>query len=220
MAPVAGRPAAGVLFDLDGVIVDSRRPVALSLNHMLEQHGRAARPDDELHPWIGAPIHDIVAGLFGDGTTDDEVDAGTATFRAHYDVAKLEHTTVQPGMAELLAELAGRATLVVATSKPKPSADSLLEHLGLAGHFHAIVGPELSARSEPKKVTMERAVAALNGQDVRVMVGDTPYDVVAGHHHGLPVVGVTWGIGTADQLAEAGADAVVDTPQQLGEALG
>lgn len=213
--PVVEGGATGLLFDLDGVIVDSRAPVARSLNFALAAHGREERPVEELHPWIGAPIHDILRGLLGEGASEDEVDAGVAAFRERYTVASLEDTTVQPGMDEALAELSRRARLVVATSKPQPHAIRLLEHLGLAGCFSAIVGPALEARSEPKTVTMQRAVEALDGEGRRAMVGDTPYDVVAGHANGIPVIGVTWGIGERGQLREAGADAVVDTPGEL-----
>ena len=51
------------------------------------------------------------------------------------------------------------------------------------------------------------------------MVGDTRYDMVAARAHGLHGVGVTWGIGTAAELREAGADVVVDRPEELAAAV-
>jgi phosphoglycolate phosphatase len=54
---------------------------------------------------------------------------------------------------------------------------------------------------------------------IGVMVGDRHHDVDAGRAHGLHTIGVTWGIGSAAELGEAGADHVVDAPSQLEELL-
>lgn len=45
-----------VLFDLDGVLVDSRVPFARGVNHALTSHGLAARPERELHQCLGPPF--------------------------------------------------------------------------------------------------------------------------------------------------------------------
>ena len=210
-----GRRAA--LFDLDGVIVDSREPVARSLNDALEAHGRPALPFEELHPWIGAPIHDIIRRLFGSDSSEEDVDAGVASFREAYTSRFLTDTPVQPGMADMLDEVAGHLRLVVATSKPQPHAHQLLEALGLARTFDSIVGPALEARSEPKRTTLERALAELGPADRRVMVGDTRWDIQAAKHLGVPIFAVTWGIGRREELADA--DAIFDTPESLRRRL-
>ena len=45
------------------------------------------------------------------------------------------------------------------------------------------------------------------------MVGDRLFDVVGAHANGLPAIGVTWGIGTAEELRDA--ERVIDTPDEL-----
>ena len=51
------------------------------------------------------------------------------------------------------------------------------------------------------------------------MVGDTRFDVIGAHAHGLACIGVLWGIGSEEELREAGADLLVATPQDLLAAL-
>jgi phosphoglycolate phosphatase len=51
------------------------------------------------------------------------------------------------------------------------------------------------------------------------MVGDRLFDVRAAHAHGLPCIGVLWGIGSSEELTEAGADALIATPDRLPEAV-
>jgi phosphoglycolate phosphatase len=51
------------------------------------------------------------------------------------------------------------------------------------------------------------------------MVGDRSFDIVGAHACSIPAIGVSWGIGGAEELATAGADAVVDSPSQLPDAV-
>ena len=51
------------------------------------------------------------------------------------------------------------------------------------------------------------------------MVGDTAYDVVGARAHGIDTIGVTWGYGTREDMAAAGAVALAETPQELHRLL-
>jgi len=224
---------SAVLFDLDGVLVDSRTAIARSLNHALVTLGRPARPEAELHPLIGPPLHEAFAELLaGRGPrpvhapdaedAEDEVDRAVGHYRERYRTACVEETLPMPGVAEALAALAPRLPLAVATSKPVEFARPILEILGLAGWFRGVEGPSLAARSEPKAHTVARALAALGPEARRgrvALVGDRLHDVVAGRAHGLLTIGVTWGIGSATELREAGAERLVTRPAELIELL-
>jgi phosphoglycolate phosphatase len=127
------------------------------------------------------------------------------------------------GMAELLAALRPDVRRGVATSKPDTFAVPILETLGLRHLFGPVVGPSLDARGEPKRETVARALLALGAVGATssiAMVGDRRHDVVAGQAHGLVTVGVLWGIGDREELEEAGADHVVETPAELAQLLG
>jgi phosphoglycolate phosphatase len=52
------------------------------------------------------------------------------------------------------------------------------------------------------------------------MVGDRRYDVIGAAAHGVVCIGVLWGIGSEEELREAGAEAIVRAPEELGELLG
>ena len=51
------------------------------------------------------------------------------------------------------------------------------------------------------------------------MVGDTIFDVLGAKHHGIPVIGVSWGYGKVEEMEQAGADAIVHTMEELLEVL-
>jgi phosphoglycolate phosphatase len=202
-----------ILFDLDGVLVDSRVPITRSLNAALAAHGHPGRPAAELHQFIGPPLHEAFRRLTG----EQEVDGYVTAYRDRYRVKMGAETVVVDGIPELLAGLAHPA--VVATSKPKALAEPLLEALDLRRHFVAVEGPSLSADGEAKATTIGRALAALAPAACPVMVGDRLHDVPGAAAHGLACIGVLWGIGSRAELVGAGAAAIAATPAELARML-
>ena len=207
-----------VLFDLDGVLIDSRVAIVRCIEHGLREQGVAVPPAAELERFIGPPLVDAFAELAG----PDLAAACLASYRERYVHSSLEETAAVPGAREALAEIAARVPVAVATTKPRAFAEPLCERLGLAEHLRAIAGPELNAPEEVKTVTVARALAALGfapGADVP-LVGDRSHDAEAAAANGIPCVGVRWGIGDEAELRAAGASPNVDRPPDLAAALG
>jgi phosphoglycolate phosphatase len=188
------------------VLVDSRRAFANCVNHALTSVGVAARPDAELHPFLGPPLHATFAQLAGPSHADACVEAYRTRYREH----AAAETEVFPALREALDALDDE--LVVVTSKPAALADALLRAVGLRELFAAVFGPSLAERAEPKEVTLARA---LDAHAPRVLVGDRYFDITAARAHGLRAIGVLWGIGSESELRAAGADAIACTPAEL-----
>jgi phosphoglycolate phosphatase len=213
-----------VVFDLDGVLVDSRGPIAACINDALEALGLVPEPDAALHGWIGHPLRDVFAALLAARGADPAlVPELVAAYRERYRTVSIEQTRLFPGVAEAVHALAARLRLAIASSKPEAFSRPILEAVGLAGAFADVLGPPLDeTHREDKTVTLGRALAALGVEGRRsggpwraAMVGDRRFDVAAAHAHGLAAVGVLWGIGDARELAAAGAHALVATPRDL-----
>ena len=210
-----------LLFDLDGVIADSRYAITRSINHALEVHELPTQPENELERYIGPPLlhsfSEILAGL----DADPRLAKGcVAAYRDRYtDACRLE-TTVYPGVDRVVERLAEQLPLAVATSKPSLFADLILTELRLRDSFRAVVGPALDATSEPKRTTVARALDALGRPGTAAIVGDRHHDVAAGQANDIATIGVTWGFGSREELEAAGADLIVDTPAALLDQLG
>jgi phosphoglycolate phosphatase len=217
MAPSAA--LAAVFLDLDGCLVDSTAAIATCLNHALAEVGLPPRPVGDLVRFIGPPLPEGIATLLAEAEADlGLVPTCVDAYRARYPVVSLEQTVVIPGIPAALDTLGAVAPLAVVTSKPGPFARPILEGLGLLERFVALHAPDLDLTAEPKAVTLSRALTDVAaGQDpaASVMVGDRSHDVAAGRACGTGTVGVTWGAGDRHELVDAGADRVVDTPQEL-----
>jgi phosphoglycolate phosphatase len=202
-----------VIFDLDGVLVDSRVAISGAMNHALAAIGFPPRPAAELYRFIGPPLAIGFAELTGQPPHSDAVVACVASYRERYAVSSLTETEVFAGIPEALDQLAQDHRLAVATSKALVLAEPLLAALDLRDRFDVVVGTDTSARVEDKAATIGRALAALQAEREAVMVGDRSFDVVGAHAHRLPAVGVTWGIGSLEELVAA--DALVEHPADL-----
>ena len=226
MTEGVARPAAGasrgsqgaVVFDLDGVLVDSRAPITSCINYALARHGLAEQPEPALLRFIGPPLAVAFAELTGETPTSPLVASCVSSYRERYADASLRETTVVPGITDVLAELTREYRLAVATSKALAFAEPLLAALQLRAFFDVVAGPDLAARTEDKATTIATALAALAPARA-VMVGDRSFDVIGAHARGMPAIGVTWGIGSRQELTAAGADAIADAPADLPGAV-
>ncbi|MEZ4389106.1 MAG: HAD-IA family hydrolase [Candidatus Krumholzibacteriia bacterium] len=225
--PASSAPV-GILFDLDGTLVDSRADLAAAANAVRRAWGR---------PPLSDPV---VAGYVGDGAralltrvlthVDDPasppaspgaevLDRAYEVFREHYAAHLLDRTVLYPGIADLLAALAGRSLLVV-TNKPREFTLPILAGLGVLDRFAAVVAGDDVVRRKPNPDHLRAAIEAV-GLPVGscVMVGDSPNDVVAARKLGMASVAVTWGLVAAATLRAAGPDQVATTVPELADAL-
>jgi phosphoglycolate phosphatase len=218
-----------VFFDLDGVLVDSRIAIPRSINFALGCHGLVSRPEESLHCLIGAPLLQAFREILESEAADPGLaEACVESYRERYREACLDETILMPHIEGTVRRLAERYSLAVVTSKPDTFARPILENLGLADCFLEIVGPPLdSGCAEEKARTLERATEALGietqlfgAPTPAAMVGDRHFDVAAGRAMGLATVGVSWGIGSVSELRRAGADHIVDSPEELAGLFG
>lgn len=212
-------PPAAVLFDLDGVLVDSREPITSCMNEALVRHGLAPRPTEELVALVGPPIAQAFAVLTGAADDSALVAACVASYRERYATVSISEARSFAGIPETVASLGSSFPLAVATSKPVAFAAPLLDVLGLSGAFDVLAGPDLRTVAESKATTIARALRELGGPEGAVMIGDRCYDVAGAHANALPVIGVTWGLGSRAELIEAGATVIVDAPGELPGAV-
>jgi phosphoglycolate phosphatase len=205
-----------VLFDLDGVLVDSRAAIGASMNHALVSRGHPERDEALLHRYIGPPLFEAFSDLTGEPVGSPEVAALVTAYRERYAVASLRDSLMVEGIEPALEALGARHRLAVATSKPRAFAVPLLDVLGLSRHFAWIAGPELDSQMEPKAQTVRDALGRVGGPPA-VMVGDRSHDIQGARANGIPVIAVAWGIGDADELAAA--DAFAEAPAELPGAV-
>jgi len=203
-----------VIFDLDGTLADSSPGIFASFAHTLGQLGRQA-DTETLRSLIGPPLRVSFAML---GFPDDECDGAVAIYREFYARTGVYDAVLYPTIRTTLDTLrASGISLGIATGKRVDFAQEMVHDQGLEGYFDVIAGAsEDYAVSEKFDIVQQVLHHWSVAPSLRVwMVGDRRFDVEAAVAHGLLPVGVTWGFGSREELAEAGAPLILDEPAAL-----
>jgi phosphoglycolate phosphatase len=209
-----------VIFDLDGTLTDPGVGIIRCFQHALAALGRPVADAPALARFIGPPLREAFAELLA---SDDGVllTRAVAHFRERFEAVGMFENEVYPGIPDALHEARQHGhRLWVATSKPQPYAQRILQHFGLASAFERIHGSEFSGRHSDKGELLR---SVLTQEEFRpsetCMVGDRAYDVIGARKNGVLAIAVLWGYGTAAELTAAGPDRTVRAVSDLCEIL-
>jgi len=210
-------PYGVCLFDLDGTLTDSKEGIVNSFRYALSRFG-IEMPDEGLERFLGPALRDSFVKHFG--FTDARAEEATAEYRKYYSSAGIYENKLYPGVADMLEGLKrGGVTMAVATSKTAPYAERVLRHFGIDGYFSFVSGSEFDGRRSGKKElilhALENLSDSINKTKTAVMIGDREYDITGAKQAGIKSAGVTYGYGTRAELILAGADHIVDAPEEL-----
>lgn len=202
-----------VLFDLDGTLTDSGEGIINSAQYAFQQMGYPVPPREEMGVFVGPPLW----GTFEQfGIPKERTDEAVRIFRSRYiPIGKFENKPYE-GIRELLETLGNQGwKRYVATSKPEETAKEILDHFDLAQYFDRICGASIEKGLYEKDQVIAFLLDETKAVDVKIMVGDTKYDVLGAKAHSIPTIGVAWGYGDVEEMRAAGAAAIVDTPTAL-----
>jgi phosphoglycolate phosphatase len=213
---------ATIVFDLDGTLVETAPDLVATLNFLLDQEGIARLPYESARNLIGKGAKALIAqGFAAAGAPIEEPRLTTLfdRFIVYYRAHIADASRPYPGVTEALDELAGAgAILSVCTNKRTELSVTLLETLGLAGHFASIIGADSAPASKPDPRHLLMAVESAGGMPSRtVMVGDSASDAGAAKSAGIPLVLVSFGY-TDVPAEDLGADILIDHFDQLPDA--
>jgi len=216
----------GVLFDLDGTLVDSVPDLAAAVNEVLKQFGRPILTEAEIRQYVGDGARLLLARALTRRADSDpampEVDQAWPAFMSSYEAHLCVHSRLYPGVAETLSDLqAAGIGMGVVTNKPARFIAPLLDRLGIGGRFGALVGGDSLPQRKPDPAPVRAALRQLGLPPgaACVMVGDSINDVLAGRAAGCVVVGVSYGYNHGVDLAQAGVAAVIDRMTDLAACL-
>ncbi len=200
-----------VLFDLDGTLIDSVQDLALAVNHALSGLGLPERPVAEIAGFVGEGARRLVERAVG--ARAELVEPALNLWWEHYRRHLLDHTSLYPGIAELLE--AARVPLAVHTNKPGALARRILDGLGVLDQFVAVVGGDEAPRKpDPAGSRLLLARMGVAGEDA-LYVGDSVIDVELARAVPMPVASVTWGLVPEERLLAAGATMLIRQVNEL-----
>ena len=198
----------GILWDLDGTLLDTLEDLADAVNFALQQFGYPTRSVEEVRSFVGNGARRLIERAVPVG---GDADAVFDTFRTYYNANCQVKTKPYDGILEALQKLGEKYPMAVVSNKPDPAVKELCKKY--FGDVYAL--GESSAC--PRKPAPDMVFAAMKaiGAETCIYVGDSEVDVLTAKNAGVPCLSVLWGFRTREELETAGATEFCDSPNRL-----
>ncbi len=208
-----------VLFDLDGTISESHPGIIASAKKALVDFNWPMPEDFDYTKFIGPPICESLMTFAG--MPEEMAERCMKRYREYYNRGEIFNTALYPDILELMKALnAAGSKVCIATSKPQPMADEVVEFLGLSSLIFCNAGADTSDKQSDKPGLIRRCLEETGAAKERtVMIGDTRFDANGARVMGIDFIGALYGYGTRAEMEREGASVFVEAPADLAELL-
>jgi phosphoglycolate phosphatase len=201
-----------VIFDCDGTLVDSYPAITASVNHVRAVHGMPPLSEAEVRRCVRGPAYLLEHTVPG---TDIEKDL--ALYRAHHPSVLRSGTKLLPRVGDTIRALSEAGFLLgVCSNKLVAFTRELLDYLGLAQFFEAVIGPEDAPRPKPAPDMLQAALAKLGvDRSEALYVGDMTVDIETARAAGVTVWTIPTGSNEREVLQAASPDRLMEDFREL-----
>lgn len=210
----------GILFDLDGTLMNTSEGILASIRYTTESMGYDPLSDDVMRTFIGPPVRSALKRTYQ--LSDAEADQANEVFRNRYKDHDLLLASPYEGIMELLKQLKEEGYLVgVATLKREDYAIRLLDHYHISDYCDTICGGDFACKFGKDDV-LRLCLNRLNlTSDEVVLIGDTASDGNGARDMNIDFLAVTFGFGpkTAEAWESFSPVFVADSAAAIGEFL-
>jgi HAD hydrolase, family IA, variant 1 len=197
----------GILFDLDGTLLNTLDDLMDAVNHTMEVFGYPRHSREEVRRFVGNGAGRLLQLSVPQGR---DWQAPLEEFQRFYKAHCQVKTAPYPGIPEALAAL-GKFPIAIVSNKPDAAVKKLC-----AQYF-----PGIYAQGEqpgcPRKPSPDMVRIAMEhiGVDRCIYVGDSEVDVLTAHNAAVPCLSVLWGFRDRAEIQAAGESRFCETPAQM-----
>jgi len=208
------------LIDLDGTLINSESGIKRCLKLSLASIGIENVTDQRIKEMIGPPFRVSMKVFYN--LEAEAVDKMLRVYRGQYDIDGWSDIAIYDGIFDLLKALKDEGIiLAVATSKPRRFTEKIVKQFGFLPYFSYVGAADADGINERKSEVIKSVFENLhieNPDDV-VMIGDTKYDIIGAKECGIASLGVLWGFGKYEEIDAAGADYILERPNDVAKFL-
>jgi phosphoglycolate phosphatase len=218
MIPLMGIKFRCVIFDLDGTLVDTIADIAEAMNRALIFHGLPPLDREAYREKIGWGIKRLAFLALPPALQDEALAAAVAGDAARfYAEHPLVYSKAYPGIPELVAELRRKnIKTAVLTNKPDPVAQMVVNGLFPPGSFDVISGDRAGLPRKPDPASTWELLLSLDlTPRETIFMGDSEVDMETARAANCHALGVSWGFRDQDLLRKAGAERIIDRPEEV-----
>lgn len=205
----------GILFDLDGTLLNTLEDLADATNYALRYFGYPERTVQEVRRAVGNGAANQIRRCLPEGTPEDRAQQVLAVYKPYYTAHCQIKTKPYDGMLEALRVLKEKYPVGIVSNKPDSAVKALCE-VYFPGIYALGERPDCPRKPAPDMV--RRGMGAI-GADCCIYVGDSEVDVQTAKNASVPCVCVLWGFRDRADLETAGAMHCCETPTELIEII-
>lgn len=202
----------GVLFDLDGTLLDTNDLILKSFRHSYFTHYNR-EPDLAIaKAYFGRPLREALEIM-----APDKVEEVLRTYREFNIIHHDQLAKCFTGVAEVIRDLYNDGVLMgIVTSKTHKTAVRGLKLFDMDKYFPVVIGFEQCSHHKPHPEPVQLAAAGLGlAPEKCLMVGDSPFDIMSGRAAGAKTAAVRWSEVPWEDVMAARPDYVIDTIRDL-----
>jgi 2-hydroxy-3-keto-5-methylthiopentenyl-1-phosphate phosphatase len=190
----------GVIFDLDGTLIEANEAIYLGMQEAFRSFGRPLFPFRDLNQHLKADLEATLLPFF----SKEETDSAIPMFRKRYEEVYFDKTHFLNGAKEVLETLYHKGiALALASNKFGRFSRGALTHLGVAGYFKSILGAGDGLRNKPYPDMIHASLKAMDlPPETVVFVGDSLQDIETGRQAGIDVYALPTGVHTKKELSQ------------------
>jgi phosphoglycolate phosphatase len=208
-----------LIYDLDGVLINSNKAILESFKRTMAEVGEPFKPN-MIMDRIGHSLYQI----FRDTMPleyHDRVEELRQIYIKHFQSTDMAYITMLPEVHETLTNLSDRGFMQsIATNKTVSEAERILSKLGVEDHFDLMAGFMTVDRPKPEPDMINYTLEKLRVEPVKaVFVDDTDIGLTAGIRAGVHTIGITTGNNTLEQIQSVSPTMIIHRISMLPEIL-
>ena len=205
----------GILFDLDGTLLNSLEDLKDSVNHTLRQYGCPERSLEEIRRFVGNGARLLISRALPGGESEETIDQVLADYQAYYATHSQIKTGPYKGIMEALDTIKKKYPIAIVSNKHASAVESLC-----ADYFPGIyaLGEAGDCPRKPAPDMLYKAMKAI-GVERCIYVGDSEVDVVTANNAGTKCLSVLWGFRDKAEMEAVGGTYFCEDPAELLEKL-
>lgn len=207
------------IFDLDGTLTNTLESLTYSVNETLKEMGLRTISSEQCRQFVGNGARCLMKRALqvsGDENAG-RLEEGMKVYGRIFGANCTYHVTPYEGIPEMLDELKKRGMkLGVLSNKPHGQTVDVAEKIFGSGMFDEIQGQSESLARKPDPAGVFYLLEKMQiSKEECLYIGDSEVDIATGSAAGVKSVGASWGFRSRETLKEAGAQIIIDVPQEL-----
>ncbi|MDF1883614.1 HAD family hydrolase [Sulfurimonas sp. SAG-AH-194-C21] len=201
-----------VIFDMDGTLIDSKKDITISVNHVRELHYKLAPLSEAfIVEAINKEVRNLPELFY---ETPEYQKQDMHAFEAHYEEQCVKSPYLYAGIQEILDALKNaNVKLSVATNAPTKFAKRMLASLSVEHYFDVIIGADAVSHSKPSPEMLHKILEYYDydkTKDKALMIGDNSKDILSAQNANIDSLFATWGFSPETDYLNK-----VDKPQEI-----